>query len=101
MEPKQVKKLVINQEIISNLDDTKMSKIKGGTLSFMGAASCQYPEMCLASIVIPCLSDTCPSDSCPQNTCSCVAANCPDTNILDGDCFSQDYEICRYSEYHC
>ena len=30
MEPKKVKKLVLNKEIISNLSDNRMSKVKGG-----------------------------------------------------------------------
>ena len=61
MEPKKIKKLVIKQEVISNLNENALSKIKGGTDWF----SYQYP----------CMTDTCPTDdSCPQLGSDCCGS---------------------------
>ena len=92
MEPKQVKKLVINQEVISNLNDTKMSKIKGGGCT-------GGPGSDVLCSHYPCTEQTPGSDACPKPVKTYV--NCPDTNILEGTCATWDQEICRWSDYHC
>jgi len=83
MEPKKIKKLVINQEVISNLNEQKMSRLKGGDSDI-----CTY-------YFWTCLGGNCP------NTTTIIpgSVTCPPkTDILPGgDCHTQDQEICRDS----
>jgi len=67
MEPKKVKKLAINQEIISNLNDKKMSGIIGGSDYFCSNTGCDscpgWPCTILPETYIGCPD---PCEGCPD-----------------------------------
>jgi len=93
MEPKKIKKLIINQEVISNLNEGAMSRIKGGGTIGCGPGSA---NLCTITVCTE-LKNTIPM--CPIESYTCHTYTC-DTIILDSDCYSQDYEICRFSDYY-
>jgi hypothetical protein len=63
MEPKKLKKLVINKETISSLNNDQLSKHKGGTLH-------SVMDLC-----IPCATYDCTPTG--VTTCPCVTEGCP------------------------
>ena len=92
MEPKKIKKLEIKKEVIANLDDSAMSRLKGGTDDWFPTGG---------TVCVSCNTAICPNESvyCPLKT---IGYGCPDTAIgPGGDCATYDMEICRYSDYHC
>ena len=98
MELKKVKKLVINQEVISNLNEKAMVRIKGGATE---GQTCPNP-WCQETVDEPRCQPS-KMNPCPSDLILCLTdpPHCKDTNIVDGDCATWDYEICRYSDYHC
>ena len=62
MEPKKIKKLVLNKEIISNLTENSMNNIKGGETEGTGYGMCNcnatnycYTQRCNTSNMGGCL----------------------------------------------
>ena len=98
MEPKKIKKLVINQEVISNLNEQAMVRIKGGDTE---GNTCPNP-WCEETVDETRCQESYNPNMCPSGPLICMTQPpyCHDTNILDSDCYSQDYEICRFSEYY-
>ena len=83
MEPKQIKKLMIKQEVISNLNEGSMVRLKGGTSGSV-CDSCYPPD------VSRCF--------CSLNLTDC---NCPDDTEFwecNSPCATADQEICRDSD---
>lgn len=89
METRKIKKLVINQEVVSNLNEGAMQKIKGGSGDICGTfyfntcrtgwCDCftlnQSCPVCVISIDV---MDTCHASNC-RNTCgSCYDNSCFD-----------------------
>jgi len=83
MEPKKIKKLVLNKEIISNLTENGMSYVIGGTDGTgYGPCACNPTVYCCASV---------------NGSCSAICAT-PNGNCgSDGNCLpvtSGDYCAC-------
>ena len=60
MEPKKIKKLVLNKEIISNLTENSMNNIKGGETegTGYGMCNCNATNYCYTQLLGGCGADT-------------------------------------------
>ena len=84
MEPKKIKKLVINQEVISNLNEQDMFVLKGGDTMLSVGINCPqtWEEVCKVTMVYP--SAQCESEQllCPQSPSEINVATCPCGSII-------------------
>ncbi len=78
---KKIKKLVLNKSVISNLNKSEMSQLKGGYLS-------QEDPLACGNLTI---QPICPSNTCPTEgaDCSVVGSTC-----YDGTCAFTQYAPC-------
>lgn len=81
METKKIKKLIINQETISQLSDEEAAKIKGGTYGYCESAA-RTPR-CEVSYVPWCGY----TDDCLSNRCQAYSVNC-DFNNTSSPCIA-------------
>ena len=83
MEPKKVKKLVLNKEIVANLNAQAMSRIKGGDCMSAGCPGSDYFCTGMANCSYPPITDT--TDPIPLTPPCLPGSNTGYTPIITGD----------------